>query len=119
MMFHRFALVPAALLLCGAATAQDNFRQDRAACASVPAESRAACVREAGAAAQAARAGQLTSGSTSSYEQNALARCAVFKTPEDRGDCEARMRGHPTVSGSVEGGGLLREATTLVPAPQR
>ena len=120
MALHRFtALLPAALLLCaGAAQAANEVRSqyssDRAAFASVPAESRAACVREAGAAAQAARTGQLSSSDTSIYERNALARCEAFKTPQDRSDCEARVRSSATVSGSVEGGGVLREATTPV-----
>lgn len=117
----KLALPAAALLLCAAAQAAPTGRyaEDRAACASLPQESRAACVREAGAAAQAARSGQLTSESATHYEQNALARCAVFKTDEDKKDCKARLRGHASVSGSVEGGGLLREATTLVPAPRQ
>jgi hypothetical protein len=120
MALSRFtALVPAALLLCAAAqaapdsNARSRYSEERAACASVPAESRAACVREAGAAQQAARAGQLTSES-GAYERNAMARCEVFKTPGDRSDCEARIRSGSTVSGSVEGGGVLREAETLV-----
>lgn len=115
----------AALLLCGAAAQaagthkapRNHYQQDRASCSHVPEASRSACVREAGAAAQAARNGQLTSPGESTYERNAMARCEVFKTPQDRSDCQARLRGSP-VSGSVEGGGLLREATTMVPARQ-
>ena len=119
MILHRLTLIPAALLLCAAAAqaapdARSQYSEERAACASVPAESRAACVREAGAAAQASRAGQLSSANTSAYEQNAIARCAVFKTPMDRSDCEARVRSDATLSGSVEGGGVLREAVTPV-----
>ena len=116
-----FMLLPAALLLCATAQAADaparsTYAQERAACANVLPESRAACIREAGAAQQAARAGQLT-GDSNAYERNALARCEVFKTPGDRSDCEARVRNAP-VSGSVEGGGVLRGAETLV-TPQR
>ena len=120
MALHRFtALLPAALLLCaGAAQAANEVRSqyssDRAACASVPAESRAACVREAGAAAQAARTGQLSSSDTSIYERNALARCEAFKTPQARPDCAARVRSCASVSGSVVVGGVLRVATTHV-----
>lgn len=116
---HPTMLLTAALLLC-AATAQaatdarSQYHEDRAACAGVAQESRMACMREAGAAAQAARTGQLTSGDAGAYERNALARCEVFKTDEDRSDCEARVRSGATVSGSVEGGGLLREAVTPV-----
>lgn len=115
----------AALLLCGAAQAAGNnanqtrshYQQERAACAQVSEASRAACIREAGAAAQAARNGQLTSPGDSTYERNATARCEVFKNEQDRSDCQKRVRSNP-VSGSVEGGGVLREATTIVPVRQ-
>lgn len=114
----------AALLLCGAAAqaaghtnneARSHYQQERASCAHVPQASRAPCLQEAGAAAQAARSGQLTSPGDSSYQQNAMARCEVFKTQDDKSACQARLRNN-AASGSVEGGGLLREATTQVPA---
>ncbi|MBS0508618.1 MAG: hypothetical protein JSR53_14680 [Proteobacteria bacterium] len=113
---QRFALLlPAAVLLCASAAAQTNtihgqYLKDRAACASEPEASRAACLREAGAAQQAARLGELSSASASVYEHNALARCEVFKAPEDKSDCLARMGAKAVVQGSVEGGGLLRES---------
>jgi len=112
-----------ALLLCGAAVqaqsgnsaSRSQMQQERAACAHVPEASRAPCLREVGAAAQAARNGQLTSPGDSTYERNAMARCDVFKTQQDKADCQARLRDN-AVSGSVQGGGVLREATTMVPA---
>ncbi len=120
----------AALLLCGAAQAaspagnarhnandHSSMQQRRAACAQMPEASRAPCLREIGAAAQAARRGDLSSPGDNTYERNAMERCEVFKTPQDRSDCQARLQGNP-VSGSVEGGGVLREATTMVPARQ-
>ncbi|SDM73800.1 hypothetical protein SAMN05428957_1143 [Oryzisolibacter propanilivorax] len=119
----------AALLLCGAAQAAGNksgdmhhsrshWQQQRAACANLPEASRAPCMREMGAAAQAARTGDLTSPGENTYERNAMARCEVFKTQQDQSDCRARLSGQP-VSGSVQGGGVLREATTMVPAPRQ
>lgn len=48
------------------------------------------------------------------YERNALARCEVFKTHENRMACVERMRQTP--QGSVEGGGLLWEFSYQVPA---
>jgi hypothetical protein len=48
------------------------------------------------------------------YRRNAMARCDVFKTEEDRRACHERMR-HGTVSGSVAGGGILREFTYQAP----
>jgi Ni/Co efflux regulator RcnB len=54
------------------------------------------------------------------YERNALNRCGIFKTEDDRRACVERVR-QPQLSGSVEGGGLIREYTQTVqvpPAPQ-
>ncbi|QXL83682.1 hypothetical protein [Comamonas sp. NLF-1-9] len=81
-------------------------------CAGVAPASRAACIREVGAAAQAARNGQLSSADAATYERNAMARCQVFKTEQDRRDCEKRMGPAAELSGSVQGGGILREETT-------
>lgn len=67
--------------------------------------------REEAAARQAAKQGQLGDGqSASQYERNALARCQVFKTDEDRNSCAQRVR-NGQVSGSVQGGGILMEST--------
>lgn len=52
--------------------------------------------------------------SAADYERNALARCEVFKTHENRMACVERMRQTP--QGSVEGGGLLWEFSYQVPA---
>ena len=66
-------------------------------------------VREAAAARQAQRQGQLDGrqGETQ-FERNALARCEVFKTDLDRQACVERVR-NGQVSGSVEGGGTITE----------
>ena len=111
------ALMGAAMLLCSSAAfaasqAPSALQQERAACARLPEESRSACEREAGAAAQAARSGGLSSADASTYERNALARCDAFQAPQDKAECQARMGSRATVGGSVEGGGLLRELTT-------
>ena len=111
------ALMGAAMLLCSSAAfaasqAPSALQQERAACARLPEESRSACEREAGAAAQAARSGGLSSADAGTYERNALARCDAFQTPQDKAECQARMGSRATVGGSVEGGGLLRELTT-------
>ena len=111
------ALMGAAMLLCSSAAFAANqapsaLQQERAACARLPEESRSACEREAGAAAQAARSGGLSSADAGTYERNTLARCDAFQTPQDKAECQARMGSRATVGGSVEGGGLLRELTT-------
>jgi hypothetical protein len=92
-------------------------QDDRAYCASHPDEDRTACLREAGAARQAARRGQLDEGANGAYETNRLARCAYLPAG-DRELCERRMKGEGSISGSVEGGGLYRELTVTVPADE-
>ena len=71
--------------------------------------------REAAAAVQADRQGQLSGGSNDQLRNNALARCAVFKVEEDKRACEARIT-QGQGSGSVQGGGVLREYTYTAPA---
>jgi hypothetical protein len=92
--------------------AQAQYQRDRAACnAGQSTEDRATCLKEAGAALQAARSGQLVSESPADYQRNALRRCDE-QPPQDRQDCVARMQN--PAQGSVGAGGLLRQAQTLV-----
>ena len=74
------------------------------------------CLREAGAALYEARRGQLVTG-TPSYVDNQRARCETL-SGEAREDCLRLMENAGArVSGSVEGGGILREMTITIPAP--
>lgn len=61
-----------------------------------------------------ARGAQLTQVSPDQATANALQRCAslpaMYKT-----DCEARVRGQGEVSGSVIGGGMVKETVTTLP----
>jgi hypothetical protein len=93
-----------------------QYQAERAAC-NPALQDRAACAREAGAAQQAARQGQLTSAPAEVYAQNALARCQL-QPPSDRIACEDRVRGTgaTSIEGSVLGGGAIRETVTPVPA---
>ena len=79
-------------------------------------EDRATCLKEAGAAADAARRGEL-SHPTEDYRRNALARCDGLPAQDEK-DCRARIEGAPgtSASGSVQGGGILRKRVTVVPA---
>ena len=81
-------------------------------------QNKQACVREKGAAQQAARKGGLSSPDTATLQANALARCNR-QPPEDRAAWEARVMGtgQTNVTGSVLGGGVIR--TTVVPVPAR
>lgn len=106
-----------------AGTAPDleaRYQQERAACVNgKSAEDRATCLREAAAAHDAARHGELDEPEDN-YAENALARCAALPAA-DRDVCRHRMREGET-EGSVSGGGIIREyrEITLPPAaPQQ
>lgn len=94
-----------------------TYQTERAMCGQIN-QDKAACIREAGAAAQASQRGGLTSASPDTYRQNALARCNA-QPAEDRQACEQRVlgTGATTIDGSVLGGGAIRETVTTVPAP--
>ena len=110
---QRFLFLSAAVALAFSTLApaqgtRSTYAQDRAFCNSgQSSQDRATCLREAGAAAQEAPKGNLSEAS----DQNKFARCDYHKNPEDRDYCIRRMKGEGTVSGSVDGGGLLRELT--------
>ncbi len=82
-------------------------------------QDKVACLREAGAARQAAAHNGLTTDGRAGNHANAMARCDL-QPMADRADCEARMAGAAgsttTTSGSVMGGGVIRETVTPVPA---
>jgi len=110
----------AAALLCSplanaeqgsAATAKARYEQERARCLSGQSgQDVKTCLREAGAALQASRQGQLDDHDAR-YTRNALERCKPLPA-DDAKDCRDRVMGQGTVSGSVKGGGLYREKTT-------
>ncbi|HEY2256286.1 MAG TPA: hypothetical protein VGI11_11650 [Variovorax sp.] len=81
-------------------------------------QDRNACLREKGAAREAARRGALPSTDPAVLRQNALARC-TRQPPSDRAACEARVtgQGDTTMSGSVLGGGIIRQTVTPVTSP--
>ncbi len=99
-----------------AAGALARYRQERAVCNSGRSnQDRATCLKEAGAALAEARRGALGAGDGDRYADNALERCKPL--PEaDRKDCMARIE-QGTQSGSVSGGGILRELVTREAAP--
>jgi hypothetical protein len=89
--------------------AATRYRMEREACMSGQShQDRATCLKEAGAAQGEARAGRLDDRAAASYRQNAMERCRVLPT-SDRDACVGRIDGSGRVSGSVEGGGILRE----------
>jgi hypothetical protein len=76
---------------------------------------RATCLREAGAALQEARRGNLSTGSDRDLGQNRMIRCDALPA-QDREDCAMRMQGQGSASGSAQQGGILRELARPVPA---
>ncbi len=103
-----------ASLIANAADPHRIYLYDRADCLSGRStQDKTACLREAGAAQEEARKGRLADASTD-FEGNRMARCAYLNGP-DREYCVRRMRGEGTTSGSVEGGGILRELVVTVP----
>ena len=93
-------------------SAQQRYAMERSACAAKTGDERSTCLKEANAALAAARNHELDGQKP--VPGNALKRCQ--RLPDaDRKECEARMRSG-SVSGSVEGGGVLRQLVTTVPA---
>ena len=96
--------------------AQTAYQKEVAGCRGTARQDHATCMREAGAARDEMRRGRLADRGAA-YDKNATQRCNAL--PEaDRQDCVARMQGQSTsTSGSVDGGGVLRERVTRTPAP--
>jgi len=70
-------------------------------------------MREAGAALDENRRGHLFTNDQAQLQANTTARCDALPAA-DRDACVARMQGQGQVSGSVAGGGLLRELVQIV-----
>lgn len=93
-----------------------NYRSEVQACMSGQTQQdRDTCLKEARNARADKQRGALDNAG-GRYEQNAKARCDVLKG-EDRAACEARVLGFGETSGSVAGGGVLREVETVVVQP--
>jgi hypothetical protein len=88
--------------------ANTRYQAERAVCNSGQSnQARATCLKEAGAALEESRKGRLNSGHET-YHQNALIRCNALPV-DDQDACRRRIDGEGKTSGSVLGGGLLRE----------
>jgi len=104
-------------LSSGAFAQRGTYQSERAVCGHNQ-QDKAACLREAGAAQEAARRGALTDPSPEQLQRNAMARCDRQTTDIDRRACQDRVRGsgQTTIDGSVMGGGVIRETVTPIPA---
>lgn len=114
----------AALLMASAATmaqapsndARARFEQERQNCmTNNTQDSVATCIRDATNAYDAARKGQLSDPGPIAIA-NATQRCEAFQNAQDRTECIRRIESSPA-SGSVLGGGVLRESTTTIVVP--
>jgi hypothetical protein len=119
----------AALLAMSAATAQvatgttgidasGSYQQEVQACMSGKTQQdQATCLKEARNAQADKKRGVLDNAS-GNFQANAVARCNAL-TGEEKAACQARMMGFGNATGSVAGGGVLREVETVVlPAGQ-
>ncbi len=79
------------------------------------AEDQATCLKEAR-NAQADKKRGVLNNANGQFQANARARCNAL-SGEDKAACDARMMGYGNVSGTVAGGGLLREVETVVMPP--
>ncbi len=90
-----------------------TYQQEVQACRSgKSAQDRETCLEEARNAQAERRRGQLGKEGAD-YTANAMARCQSM-TGDDLKDCRARVLGSGTTSGSVAGGGVLRQVETVV-----
>ena len=99
--------------------AKARYLKERANCeAGNTTQDKATCLKEAGAALDEKKKGKLDN--SGSPVANATDRCNVLPA-KDKADCLARIVGpqspnqRVTISGSVEGGGVIRETTTTTP----
>ncbi|NPC54790.1 hypothetical protein [Caenimonas soli] len=114
----------AALLAMTAATAQvatgttgidasGSYQQEVNACMTGKTQQdRDTCLKEAR-NAQADKKRGVLDNAGAKFDSNASARCDVL-TGEDKAACQARVMGYGNTTGSVAGGGLLREVETVV-----
>lgn len=93
----------------------DYRREVRECDSNAASQDRSTCLREARSARADLRRGALTTPSQETLQTNALARCQVFAPGPDMDACRARVMGEGNSSGSVAGGGILREYAVTVP----
>jgi hypothetical protein len=113
-----------ALLAMTAATAQvatgttgidtsGSYQQEVQACMTGKTQQdRETCLKEAR-NAQADKKRGVLDNAGARFDNNAAARCGVL-AGEEKAACQARVMGYGSTSGSVAGGGVLREVETVV-----
>ena len=95
----------------GADPSKAQYDAERARCTSgTTGQDQASCLKSTGAAYDSQKAGKLKDPNTD-YRDNAMRRCAAL-AGADRTDCESRVDGQGTTSGSVKDGGIVKETIT-------
>jgi hypothetical protein len=90
-----------------------KYNQERAWCvANTQGDERAACLRDSG-AAQAEKRGGTLDNNDANFAANAMQRCEAL-AGADRAACKARVMGYGSASGSVQGGGIIKQVETVV-----
>ncbi len=90
-----------------------NYQQERAWCmVNTEGEARVDCLKNSGAAQAEKRRGTLDNNG-GNFSANALARCNIFMG-EELAACKVRVIGYSGISGSVQGGGIIKESETVV-----
>ena len=114
--FSTFSVSAISATTASQTPAEQRYQQDRANClAGKTAESQKTCLKEAGAALQAAREHDLKSPSQAQIAANERKRCEAL-SGADKTDCLKRAANIDTsTSGSVAAGGDLKETTTVIP----
>ena len=93
--------------------ASGSYQQEVQACLTGRTQQdRETCLREAR-NAQADKKRGVLDNAGAQFQANATARCEPL-AGEEKAACQARVMGYGNVSGSVAGGGLLREVETVV-----
>ncbi len=98
--------------------AKSQYEAERARCMSdTTGQDQAACLKSAGAAYDSLKQGRLQDPNKD-FRENALQRCRSLPSA-DRADCESRVDNDPntSVSGSVRGGGQVKETVTRTVGP--
>ncbi|MEY4713292.1 MAG: hypothetical protein RIS88_2742 [Pseudomonadota bacterium] len=113
---HANGSAPAAAPGATGIDASGDYRQEMQACRQGrTAQDRTTCMQEARAAHKARQRGALDTPAHS-MGANAMARCEGMNQA-DMAACQARMMGYGQTSGSVAGGGLLRELEVVEMQP--
>lgn len=99
------------------ASAQERYRLERAACLNGRShQDRETCLKEATNALTEARNNPQPPTDPQILQENALARCDNVHE-QDRPACKRMAMGQGKVSGSVEGGGVIKEVVTRKVGP--